>query len=78
MEALLPERAELRYPPEILAEFGSPAELILRTAEEREADVIVLGVQSAEGHLGAATHLGGGVAHKVIVRANCPVLTVRG
>ena len=77
LEALVPKQAELRYPPEILAEFGAPAESILRAAEEREADLIVLGVKSAEGHLGAATHLGGGVAHKVIVRAGCPVLTVR-
>lgn len=78
LEALVPKQAELRYPPEILAEFGVPAELILRTAEEREADVIVLGVKSAEGHLSAVTHFGGGVAHKVIVGAGCPVLTVRG
>lgn len=78
LEALVPKQSELRYPPEILAEFGVAAESILRTAEERDADVIVLGVKSAEGHLNAATHLGGAVAHKVIVGASCPVLTVRG
>jgi nucleotide-binding universal stress UspA family protein len=77
LEALVPERTELKYPTEVLAEFGTPAELVLRTAEEREADVIVLGANSAEGRMGAATHLGGGVAHKVIVGAGCPVLTVR-
>ena len=78
MEELLPGDAGLRYPPELLAEFGTPAELILQTASERDSDLIVLGVQSAAGHIGAATHLGGSTAHKVVVGANCPVLTVRG
>ncbi len=78
LEALVPAGADLKYPPEALVEFGVPCESILQIAAERDADLIVLGVQSAEGHLGAATHLGGGVAHKIIVGAHCPVLTVRG
>lgn len=77
LEALVPEQAELRYPPEALVEYGLPAEVILQTATEREADLIVLGVRSSEGRVGAATHLGGAIAHKVIVGAHCPVLTVR-
>lgn len=78
MEELLPGDAGLRYPPELLAEFGTPAQLILQTASERDSDLIVLGVQGAAGHIGAATHLGGSTAHRVVVGANCPVLTVRG
>jgi nucleotide-binding universal stress UspA family protein len=78
LEALIPAEVSLKYSPEVLVEFGAPSESILQTAEAREADLIVLGVQSAEGHLGTATHLGGGVAHKIIVGARCPVLTVRG
>jgi nucleotide-binding universal stress UspA family protein len=78
LEALVPAEIDLKYPPEALVEFGVPSESILQIAEEREADLVVLGVKSAEGHLGAATHLGGSVAHKVIVGAHCPVLTVRG
>jgi nucleotide-binding universal stress UspA family protein len=77
LEALVPAELDLRYPPEALVEFGVPSESILQIAAEREASLVVLGVKSAEGHLGAATHLGGGVAHKVIVGAHCPVLTVR-
>jgi nucleotide-binding universal stress UspA family protein len=77
LESLIPERAELSYPPEALVEYGSPAEGILHTAAEHAAELIVLGVRSAEGHVGAATHLGGAVTHKVIVGAHCPVLTVR-
>ena len=78
LEELLPVDTELRYPPELLAEYGTPAELILQTANERDTDLIVLGVQAAAGHLSAATHLSGSTAHKVVVGANCPVLTVRG
>jgi nucleotide-binding universal stress UspA family protein len=77
LEALVPEEAGLRYPPEALAEYGVPGDLILQTAAEREADLIVLGVRPAGGHLGAATRLGGATAHRVIVGAHCPVLTVR-
>jgi len=76
LQALVGEDAGLRYPPEILAQFGLPAESILQAASEREADLIVLGVRPAIGHLGAATHLSRAVAHKVIVGATCPVLTV--
>jgi len=76
LQGLVPEDAGLRYPPEILAQFGIPAESILQAATERDADLIVLGVRPSEGHIGAATHLGRTVAHKVIVGAPCPVLTV--
>lgn len=78
LEALVPAEIDLKYPPEALVEFGVPSESILQIAADRDTDLIVMGVQSAEGHLGAATHLGGGVAHKIIVGAHCPVLTVRG
>lgn len=77
LRELVPGDAGLRYPPEILAEYGSPSECILQTAADREADLIVLGVRPAGSHMGAATHLGRAVAHKVIVGAHCPVLTVR-
>jgi nucleotide-binding universal stress UspA family protein len=77
LRELVPDDAGLRYPPEILAEFGSPSECILQTAADREVDLIVLGVRPAGGHIGAATHFGRAVAHKVIVGAHCPVLTVR-
>lgn len=77
LQALVPEDAGLRYPPEILAQFGVPAESILQAASERDADLIVLGVRPANGHLAVATHFGRAVAHKIIVGAHCPVLTVR-
>jgi len=77
LRELVPEDAGLQHDPEALAQFGVPAESILQTAAERETDLIILGARSASGHLTAATHLGAGVAHRIIVGANCPVLTVR-
>jgi nucleotide-binding universal stress UspA family protein len=77
LEELVPSEADLRYKPEFVVEFGVPSELILQTASETDTDLIVLGVRPTAGHVGAATHLGGSTAHKVVVGANCPVLTVR-
>ena len=78
LEELTTEGAALRWSPEPVVEFGSPADSILQTAAEREADLIVLGVRAANGRLGAATHLPLATAHRVVTKANCPVLTIRG
>jgi nucleotide-binding universal stress UspA family protein len=64
-------------PPEVTVEYGEPAERIVEAAKERGADLIVLGIRSAAHHLGAATHLERPTAHKVVVHAHCPVITVR-
>lgn len=74
---LLPDQERLRYTPELLARYGTPAEAILEGAEDRDADLIVLGVKPAMNHLNAATHLSASTVHKVVVGANCPVLTLR-
>jgi nucleotide-binding universal stress UspA family protein len=75
---IVPEAAELWCRPEATVRFGNPAPRILEAAEEHEADLIVLGVRDAAKHLGAATHLERTTAHRVVVHARCPVLTVRG
>ena len=75
---LVPPEAELWCRPQATVRYGNPAERILEAAMEFEADLIVLGVRDAAGHLGAATHLERTTAHKVVARATCPVLTVRG
>ena len=75
---MVPEAAELWCRPEATVRFGNPADCILEAATEHEADLIVLGVRDAAGHLGAATHLERTTAHKVVAHAVCPVLTVRG
>jgi nucleotide-binding universal stress UspA family protein len=75
---IVPKNVELRTTPEVAVEYGEPAARILEKATERGVDLIVLGVRSAAGRLGAATHLGRATAHNVVAHAACPVLTVRG
>ncbi len=75
LSALVPADAEQWCEPEAVVESGSPAEAILETALDRQADLIVLGVRRTAnfpGHLPPAT------AYKVVCQAHCPVLTVRG
>jgi nucleotide-binding universal stress UspA family protein len=60
-----------------IVRYGEATEGILEVAAERGADLIVLGIRNAAGHLGAATHLERAIAHKVVTHARCPVLTVR-
>ena len=78
LHELIPPDAELWCRPDPLVQYGDPAERILETAEDRDVDLIVLGVRDAAGRLSAATHLERSVAHKVVARAICPVLTIRG
>ncbi|HTS13426.1 MAG TPA: universal stress protein [Candidatus Limnocylindrales bacterium] len=73
----IPGEAKLSIPAEVAIAYGKPAEKIIETAAERSADLIVLGVRSARGHLGSATHLERPTAHEIVSRAMCPVLTVR-
>lgn len=68
--------AELEGTPEVVVEYGEPAERIVAAAQQRRIDLIVLGVRDAQGRLGAATHLERATAHKVVAHAGCPVLTV--
>jgi nucleotide-binding universal stress UspA family protein len=75
---IVPAAAGLWCRPEAVIQIGNPAERILQTAKDREADLIVLGLRDVRGHLGAATHLERTTAHKVVAHATCPVLTMRG
>lgn len=78
LSGLVPEDAGLWFQPEPVIGFDSPAEAILKTAAQRNADLIILGVRPPRGHLTAATHLPWRTAHKVVAEARCPVLTIRG
>jgi nucleotide-binding universal stress UspA family protein len=75
LRELIPTKAELRYIPETLLEFGHAPERILKAAEEREADLIILGAR-AYAEIGS-THLPWSSAHHVVAQAHCPVLTIR-
>ncbi len=75
LRGLVPTEADLWCDPEFVVEFGLPADSILKVAEDRQVDLVVLGVCGSvnfPGHLPPAT------AYEVVCQAHCPVLTVRG
>jgi nucleotide-binding universal stress UspA family protein len=76
LHRLIPGDAELWCEPKAIVLHGSPAERILETAKNENADLIVMGVREARGVL-RATHLPAAVAHQIVSEAICPVLTVR-
>jgi len=78
LQALVPAGADLWCEPNCRAEQGSESEKIIEVATAIGADLIVLGVRSPQGGVGATTHLLQSIAHHVVANAQCPVLTVRG
>jgi nucleotide-binding universal stress UspA family protein len=78
LQKLLPPEADAWCEPNCVVEHGGEADKILEIATALGADLIVLGVRGVEDGIGVATHLFGSVAHEVVTRAQCPVLTVRG
>ncbi len=74
LQALVPHDARLAYSPEAVVQFGAAWECIVKTADEREADLIVLGAHPSDG----TSHVPWSTVHRVVAHANCPVLTVRG
>jgi len=78
LRKLMPPDAELWCEPKFMVEQGPAADKIMEVAIARGADLIVLGVRSAEGGMGVTTHLLRPTAHRVVTQAQCPVLTVRG
>jgi nucleotide-binding universal stress UspA family protein len=63
--------------PTVAVEFGDPGERVVHIANERHADLVVLGAR-ASADPEAVTHLSRATAHKVVAHAPCPVLTVCG
>jgi nucleotide-binding universal stress UspA family protein len=78
LRELVPPQAKTWCEPNFKVERGHEAEKIMEVANALGADLIVLGVHGAPGHMGAATHSSRPVAHRVVTQAECPVLTVRG
>ena len=76
LRALVDPEATSWCRPRYVVEFGDPGEHILRAAEEKDADLIVMGVRP--NHVAGASRIVTTTAHTVVSRAACPVLTVRG
>jgi len=76
MAKLLPPDAPLRSEPEYEVRFDFIAEGILDVATERQADLIVMGVNRPVS-AAISAHTPGTVSHEVIRRAKCAVLTAR-
>jgi nucleotide-binding universal stress UspA family protein len=77
LRALLPEDAMDWCTPECMVRFEFPSDGILKIAEERGADLIVMGVHKTNLPR-AAAHMPWAIAYDVVCHAGCPVLTVRG
>jgi len=58
--------------------FSPPVRAISTFAARSRADAIVLGIREGGELTRAATHVPWAIAHRIIARAACPVLTLRG
>lgn len=76
LHEIVPPEAELWCRPETIVEHGDPATRILALANQRSADLIVLGIRSTS-HVLVTNHLEKTIAHTIVAHATCPVLTVR-
>jgi universal stress protein A len=74
LSALLSEEEIARLRPEYALRIGTPADEIVRYADARDVDLIVMGTH---GRSGVAHLLMGSVAEHVVRTAPCPVLLVR-
>jgi nucleotide-binding universal stress UspA family protein len=74
---LIPKDELLSFAAEFVAPFDTLPWGILNVAEEREADLIVMGVNRAA-FVRASAHMPWAVAHEIVRYAKCPVLTVHG
>jgi nucleotide-binding universal stress UspA family protein len=72
LHRVLPTEPGVRFKHRFL--FGDPAEVILKTADTENADLIIMGTH---GRTGLSRFVMGSVAEQVVRRASCPVLTIR-
>lgn len=73
---LVSQRVDLGPEPQVIVEMGSPANVILKAADDTASDLIVIGARGAGALARLASHFGS-VAHHIVCRSVCPVLTVR-
>jgi nucleotide-binding universal stress UspA family protein len=75
LDAVVPQEAKRFCNPRTFVEVGNAHERILKHIQERSIDLLVLGMQKTS-HLGLETRKSR--AFQIIVKAECPVLTVTG
>ncbi|MGC1298046.1 MAG: universal stress protein [Alloacidobacterium sp.] len=75
LNCMVPEEVREWCSPECVVKQGEAAAMILKLANEGNADLIVLGVRPA---IHMSTHVPAGVTCKVLAAARCPVLTICG
>lgn len=71
--SLIPDELQSRIAVEAIVALGDPTEELLYQSRDQEANLIVLGAQSATTFAAMSRH---GVAHKVLAHAHCPVMTL--
>jgi nucleotide-binding universal stress UspA family protein len=76
LEDLTLQNPKLAITPEVIVEFGSPSEEILKAANAFKTDAIILGLHRST-HIGTASHMPWATAYEVVCGAGCSVLTVR-
>lgn len=74
---IVPAEAEFWCEPKAFVETGDPAQKILQSTDELEADLVVLGTRRMP-TLPGASRLSMATAYRVVRESICPVLTVRG
>ena len=75
LKAMIPAEQAAALHLRVVVEFGSPADVVKRVAEQERVDLIVMGAHPSARR--SATHLPWTVAHQVVQDAHCAVLTVR-
>lgn len=73
---MVPKEAESMVEAQPLVEFGEPSKAILKVAEGRGADLIVMGAHRTASPR-VSSHFPVGTDHHVVTHARCPVLTLR-
>jgi nucleotide-binding universal stress UspA family protein len=77
LRSMVPPEADLWCTPKCMVRSGAAAETILKVADERKPDLIVLGAREAEVPMSVVAHLSRAIVQEIVSKAPCPVLTVR-
>ncbi len=79
LRKLIPDASNLKCKVQNVVSTHLLPDAILDAAAEHEADLIVMGVKGyGIGAARTSAHMPWAIAHEVVCRAKCPVLTVRG